>query len=82
MFGAGVDRHPGVEHFRGTVVRIVVGHAARATGGVVELLAEIGESGDLQAAYRTWLDRQMEEKDRRQIQFAKNLSDREAGRGK
>jgi hypothetical protein len=47
-----------------------------------KLRAEIGQQGDLQAAYRQWCARQMEEHDRKQILFAQNLTDREAGCGK
>ena len=45
------------------------------------LRAKIGPDGDLQAAYRQWYARHMEEHDRMQIAFAENLSRREAGHG-
>jgi hypothetical protein len=45
------------------------------------LRSRIGAEGDLQAAYRDWYARSMEEHDRAQIQFLENLSRREAGSG-
>ncbi len=36
--------------------------------------ARIGAEGDLQAAYRQWYARRMEEHDRQQIRFAEKLS--------
>jgi len=45
------------------------------------LRAKIGPRGDLQAAYREWYARQMDEHDRHQAEFAKNLSRREAPNG-
>jgi hypothetical protein len=41
------------------------------------LRAKIGPSGDLQAAYREWYARRMEEHDLRQIELLENLSRRE-----
>src|SRR5262249_36438069 len=38
---AGVQRHPAAEYVGRPVVGIVVGHAAGAAGGVMELLAEV-----------------------------------------
>ncbi len=46
------------------------------------LRAKIGPNGDLEAAYRDWYRRHMQEKDRRQIEFAENLTKRERGHGK
>ena len=46
---------------------------------LAHLRARIGDQGDLQAAYRQWYSRQMEEHDRKQIRFAQNLTQREAG---
>jgi hypothetical protein len=45
------------------------------------LRAKIGPDGDLQAAYREWYARHMEEHDRMQTAFAENLSHREARNG-
>ena len=42
----------------------------------------IGPDGDLQAAYRDWYARHMEDREQAQIQFLENLSRRERGRGK
>lgn len=46
------------------------------------LRARIGPSGDLQAAYREWYARHMEEHDRYLIRLAENLTRRERGHGK
>jgi hypothetical protein len=46
-----------------------------------ELRRRIGPEGDLQAAYRQWYARQMDDRDRAQIQFLENLSRREAACG-
>lgn len=45
------------------------------------LRARIGPDGDLQAAYRHWYERRMEEHDRMQVQLAKNMTERERGNG-
>jgi hypothetical protein len=45
------------------------------------LRSRIGPDGDLQAAFRDWYSRQMEEHERVQIQFLENLSQREAAYG-
>jgi hypothetical protein len=45
------------------------------------LRSRIGPQGDLQAAYRDWYARSMEDHDRAQIQFLENLSRREAASG-
>ena len=45
------------------------------------LRSRIGPQGDLQAAYRDWYARTMEDHDRAQIQFLENLSRREKGIG-
>jgi hypothetical protein len=45
------------------------------------LRAKIGPHGDLQAAYREWYARHMEEHDRYQIALAENLTRRERGYG-
>jgi hypothetical protein len=46
------------------------------------LRSRIGPDGDLQAAYRDWYARAMDERERAQIQFLQNLSTREAAGGK
>ncbi len=46
------------------------------------LRARIEADGDLQAAYRQWYVRRMEEHDRQQIRFAENLSRLEKGDGR
>jgi hypothetical protein len=43
------------------------------------LRAKIGPRGDLQAAYREWYARHIEEHDRYQIALAENLTRRERG---
>jgi hypothetical protein len=43
------------------------------------LRAKIGPDGDLQAAYKEWYARHMEEHDRYQILLAENLTRRERG---
>jgi hypothetical protein len=45
------------------------------------LRRRIGSEGDLQAAYRDWYARRMEDHDKKQIAFLENLSRREAVRG-
>ena len=45
---------------------------------IAGLKAKVGEGGDWHEAYRQWYARHMEEHDRMQIQFAKNLTRREA----
>jgi hypothetical protein len=45
------------------------------------LRRRIGPQGDLQAAYRRWYARQMDDRDESQIQFLENLSRREAACG-
>jgi hypothetical protein len=45
------------------------------------LRSRIGPNGDLQAAYREWYARSMQEHERAQIQLLENLSRREAGSG-
>jgi hypothetical protein len=45
------------------------------------LRAKIGPNGDLQAAYREWYLRHMEEHDRALISLLENLSQREAEHG-
>jgi hypothetical protein len=45
------------------------------------LRAKIGPDGDLQAAYREWYARRMEEHDRAQYAMLANLSRRSASRG-
>jgi|tagenome__1003787_1003787.scaffolds.fasta_scaffold19094878_1 hypothetical protein len=45
------------------------------------LRAEIGPHGDLEAAFRNWHVRSMEDHERAQIQFLQNLSRREAAGG-
>jgi hypothetical protein len=45
------------------------------------LRSRIGPNGDLQAAYREWYARRMEEHEQAQIQFLENLSRRERGGG-
>jgi hypothetical protein len=42
---------------------------------------KVGPGGNVRAAYREWNARQHAERDARLIQFLKNLSRREAGRG-
>jgi hypothetical protein len=46
------------------------------------LRSRIGPQGDLQAAYREWYARSMEDHERAQVQFLQNLSRRERGGGK
>jgi hypothetical protein len=46
------------------------------------LREQIGSDGDLQAAYRDWYARTMDDHDRAQIQFLANLSRREGSSGK
>jgi hypothetical protein len=46
------------------------------------LRAKVGPGGDLQAAYRQWYARHMEEHDRMLAAMCENLSRREAGHGK
>jgi hypothetical protein len=46
------------------------------------LRAKIGSEGDLEAAYRQWYARQMEEHDRVQAALAANLTRREAAHGR
>jgi hypothetical protein len=46
------------------------------------LRAKIGSDGDLQAAYRQWYARHMEEHDCMLAALANNLSRRESGHGK
>jgi hypothetical protein len=45
------------------------------------LRSRIGPDGDLQAAYRDWYARYLEDRRRAQIQFLENLSRREAAHG-
>jgi hypothetical protein len=45
------------------------------------LRSRIGPDGDLQAAYRDWYARRMDEHERAQIQFLENLSRRERAGG-
>jgi len=45
------------------------------------LRAKVGPNGDLQAAYRQWNSRQLEDRDRRQRALLENLSCREAQHG-
>lgn len=45
------------------------------------LRAKIGPDGNLNAAYREWYARHMEEHDRYQVQLAQNLTQRERGYG-
>jgi hypothetical protein len=45
------------------------------------LRSRIGPNGDLQAAYRDWYTRHMEDHDKAQIQFLENLSRRERAYG-
>ena len=45
------------------------------------LRAKIGPHGDLQAAYRDWYSRQMQEHEQVLYKFAESLSMREAGDG-
>jgi hypothetical protein len=45
------------------------------------LRSRIGPQGDLQAAYRDWYARSMEDHERAQIRFLDNLSRREAASG-
>jgi len=45
------------------------------------LRAKIGPDGDLEAAYRDWYARHMEEHERGLIAFAENLTRREAAHG-
>ena len=45
------------------------------------LRGRIGPEGDLQAAYREWYARRMEDHERAQIRFLENLSRREAASG-
>jgi len=49
---------------------------------VAGLRARIGAEGDLQAAYRQWYSRRMEEHDRQQVRFAERLSHLEQHDGK
>jgi hypothetical protein len=46
------------------------------------LRAKIGPNGDLEAAYRAWYSRRMDDHDRMQATLAANLSRREAGNGR
>jgi hypothetical protein len=45
------------------------------------LRSRIGPEGDLQAAYREWYVRHIEDRERAQIEFLENLSRREAAHG-
>jgi hypothetical protein len=45
------------------------------------LRRRVGPDGDLQAAYRDWCARRMEDREKAQIQFLENLSRRESGGG-
>ena len=49
---------------------------------LASLREKVGPEGDLQAAYRQWYARHMEEHDRMLAALAENLSRREAGNGK
>jgi hypothetical protein len=46
---------------------------------IAGLRKRIGPEGDLQAAYREWNQKYLENRERAQIQFLENLSRRESG---
>ena len=49
---------------------------------IAGLSAKVGPRGDLQAAYRRWYTRQMDDHDRMQVVLLANLSRREAKNGR